>query len=301
MSPSRVRWGIFWISVGLVFLANNLGWLSWWVWADLLRLWPVLLIVIGLEMIVRKSKLEWLGYLSTLILIGAFAWAVVQAKGYYYDDDLRLLRTGDSEVRCDYESGTSAKINVRFADGRLRFSNGSDYLFRARARNSRDDVSLSSDCDDNHCDIYLRPTELRLRGLLRIRDDDNYWSCYVHRGVSASYQLELDDADLRFDGDDFLIDTLKVDADRSSLRIRLGDDRRLVYLDLEGNGTDIELLLPQTAGIRIEGETIRSASRDRFDLQEKDGELVNALYQRAGANFHIKANMRNGRLRLRGY
>lgn len=298
MTPSRVRWGIFWILVGLVFLANNLGWLSWWVWADLLHLWPVLLIAIGLEMIVKKSKIQWLGFLSTLLIIGAFAWAISQNEGFGYDS-FGIVNPSGTEVRCDDQEATAAGINVRFSDGRLRLSSGENYLFMARSRNSRNGVALDSDCNGGYCSLNLVPDMRRFRKLIRIGLDDNYWRCYVHPGVNTSYHLDLDDADLRFSGQDLLVDTLNVKAQRSDLSIRLGDTRRLVVVDLDGYRTNVELTLPDSAGVMIEGETTNSSSIDRFDLREENGVLVNDLYQNTKASFYIKADLRSGRLRLR--
>jgi hypothetical protein len=298
MTPSRVRWGIFWILVGLVFLANNLGWLSWWVWADLLHLWPVLLIAIGLEMIVKKSKIQWLGFLSTLLIIGAFAWAISQNEGFGYSD-FGFISPSQTEVRCDNQEATAAGIKVRFSDGRLRFSSGDNYLFMARSRNSRDAVALDSDCDNGYCSLNIVPERRRFRKLIRIGMDDNYWRCYVHPGVNTSYRFDLDDADLRFSGQELLIDTLDIKAQRSDVNVRLGDMRRLVFVDLDGYRTNIELSLPDSAGVMIEGEPVNNSSMDRFDLYEKNGVLSNDLYQNTKASFYIKADLRSGRLRLR--
>ena len=39
------------IGLGVVFLLNNLGILDWSIWEILLRLWPVLLVAAGLDLI----------------------------------------------------------------------------------------------------------------------------------------------------------------------------------------------------------------------------------------------------------
>ena len=103
MNPSRVRWGITLILIGLVFLANNLGGLSWWVWYDLMRLWPVLLIVIGLEIIVKRSKLQVLGYLSSILVIATFAYVI-------YDN-----RDGNDDGYGSYPSSRSEAV-VNYAE-----------------------------------------------------------------------------------------------------------------------------------------------------------------------------------------
>ncbi len=51
--------GIFLIGLGSIFLLNEFGYLSWYIWEDIVDFWPVLIILIGLNMIFRnfiKSK-----------------------------------------------------------------------------------------------------------------------------------------------------------------------------------------------------------------------------------------------------
>lgn len=57
------------IALGAVLLLNNLGLLEWSVWEILLRLWPVLLIATGLDLILGRRSL-W-GSLLTVLLTAA--------------------------------------------------------------------------------------------------------------------------------------------------------------------------------------------------------------------------------------
>ncbi|MCK4858817.1 MAG: hypothetical protein KAT58_12655 [candidate division Zixibacteria bacterium] len=301
MKPSRVRWGIFWILIGLVFLANNAGWLSWWVWADLAQLWPVLLIAIGLEMIVRKSKIEWLGYLSTLIIIGAFVWAISENGGVrsyrigLFDDDTL------SEVSTAYDNQTSANIEVQFADGRLYFRSDDKYLFQAKSRNSRDELTYRTECDDSHCYIELTPHKRHWRRFIHVGSDDNHWKCYIHPRVDASYHLDLDEADLRFYAEGLRLDTLRIEAKRSDLLIRFDDANRHILLDLDGRRTTVACFIPDSVGLKIEGDSLTPASIDRFNLTRAGEFYINDLYGEAAANILIKSDIRNGRLKLRRY
>jgi hypothetical protein len=64
------------IGLGVVFLLNNLGILSWSVWEVILRLWPILLVAIGLDLLVgRRSTLGSLLALAlTLIILAGALW-----------------------------------------------------------------------------------------------------------------------------------------------------------------------------------------------------------------------------------
>lgn len=67
MSITQIFKGLIIILIGIILLLNNLNILGWSVWINFLRLWPLLLISLGLSFIFKK-RLSWLGPL--LILLG---------------------------------------------------------------------------------------------------------------------------------------------------------------------------------------------------------------------------------------
>lgn len=64
------------IALGILFLLNNLGLLSWAIWPAILRLWPLLLIAIGLDLLFgRRSAIgSLLAALLVLAALGAAIW-----------------------------------------------------------------------------------------------------------------------------------------------------------------------------------------------------------------------------------
>ncbi|HUD20568.1 MAG TPA: DUF5668 domain-containing protein [Candidatus Saccharimonadales bacterium] len=67
-------WAFILIALGMIFLFNNFGLLPWGVWDTLWRLWPVLLIIWGLQTIFGRS---WWGQLIVAILTLALLAAVI--------------------------------------------------------------------------------------------------------------------------------------------------------------------------------------------------------------------------------
>ena len=64
------------IGLGVVFLLNNMGVLAWSVWDVIFRLWPVLLIAVGLEIILSRLS-PWGSLLAlalTVIIIAGALW-----------------------------------------------------------------------------------------------------------------------------------------------------------------------------------------------------------------------------------
>jgi hypothetical protein len=64
------------IGLGIVFLLNNLGVLSWSIWETLLRLWPVLLVAAGLDLILGRRSVwgSLLALALTIAVLGGALW-----------------------------------------------------------------------------------------------------------------------------------------------------------------------------------------------------------------------------------
>ena len=64
------------IALGVVFLLNNLGVLSWSIWGALLRLWPILLVAAGLDLMLGHRSIwgSLLALVLTLAVLGAALW-----------------------------------------------------------------------------------------------------------------------------------------------------------------------------------------------------------------------------------
>ncbi len=70
------------IFIGALFLLNNLGLLSWNIWNELWKFWPVVIILLGVQMLLGKSRGA--GNLITLltlfVLAGILAYVLVSSQ-----------------------------------------------------------------------------------------------------------------------------------------------------------------------------------------------------------------------------
>src|SRR3989304_3593779 len=58
------------VFLGIIFLLNNFGFLPWSIWLSLWKFWPVLLLLIGVELFVgRQASLRTILILSLLIFV----------------------------------------------------------------------------------------------------------------------------------------------------------------------------------------------------------------------------------------
>jgi hypothetical protein len=101
------------IAAGVVLLLNNLGILDWNVWGALLRLWPVLLIAIGLDLMVgRRSAL--LSLLLGLLMVAALA------AGVWYLGVRPGAAAQTETVAYALDGATRANVDLSINAGELR-------------------------------------------------------------------------------------------------------------------------------------------------------------------------------------
>ena len=102
------------IGAGVIFLLNNLGVVDWSIWQAIWRLWPVLLIAVGLDILVGRHSV--LGSLIVLVLtVGLLAGGV-----WLLNSDLGVGRAAISEtVRQSREGAAQARVVIEPGVGRL--------------------------------------------------------------------------------------------------------------------------------------------------------------------------------------
>lgn len=109
------------IGLGILFLLNNLGLLGWSAWEVILRLWPVLLVAVGLDILFgRRSPL--VSLLITVLVLGAagaLLWLYVPAPAAG-----QPLAT--ERVEQPLDGASRAEVEIRPGVANLRIASLSD-------------------------------------------------------------------------------------------------------------------------------------------------------------------------------
>ena len=69
ISSGNLIWGLFLIFSGIILLFNTLDIIPWNIWSDIIKFWPILLILAGLNIILGESKLSNLIFSILIIII----------------------------------------------------------------------------------------------------------------------------------------------------------------------------------------------------------------------------------------
>lgn len=120
------------IGLGVVLLLANLGRLPWNTWETILKLWPILLIAIGLEVVLGRGSI-WGGVALALLVLGLAAVLTLIDGGRRYFGPPSIVSPspgGRVELRIPHGGAKRAAIEIEAGVGELHVGSGAapDYL-----------------------------------------------------------------------------------------------------------------------------------------------------------------------------
>ncbi len=108
------------IGLGLILLLRNMGLLDWNVWEIISRLWPVLLVIAGLDMLIGHRSV-W-GSLLALVLTAAIIGGAIWLFRTELDTEAESIRSIEQPL----EEARQAKVNLEPGIGTLRIDGGQE-------------------------------------------------------------------------------------------------------------------------------------------------------------------------------
>jgi hypothetical protein len=112
------------IFFGVILLLNNFGYLPWDIWGTIWRLWPALLVLIGINLIFGRTRpwiAFWLTFVTLAVVAGVVFWVLGPAA----------TQKGLASFSQPLTAAQKAEVSVEFGAGKLRvepLSAGSDRL-----------------------------------------------------------------------------------------------------------------------------------------------------------------------------
>ena len=232
LNRSRLNWGVFFIVLGAVPLAYNQGAISADTVGQLWRLWPLVLIGIGLGIVLSRTPAAFIGGITVAACLGlvvgsAFAVGPDIGCGDGGGPDRSFSRDGSFD-------GTNSSVVLELQCGSARVTTSSDNTWHIDGSVKRDDPSVVS-----------TPTSLTIRQ--RNRGDwfpnrgADHWDVSLPSGVGdLSATLDAGDASFSLAGTTVSRASFSVNA--GSLKIDLSA-AQVNYLTLSTNVGSSTLIL----------------------------------------------------------
>lgn len=264
MNAGKVNFGILLIIFGTAALMINTDAADWWLVLDLLEMWPLLLIAIGLQMVLRRTPVPQLAYASSLLLVVAGVWLLV--SGHESHDTTRLGRARTIELSKLDDNTKRLEINVDVDDCDMSASGSSVNLMSCRFNDyfNRPKMDIVQDGD-------VARLNLKAGKFSRVRIFDKElsgrdWNLKVYDKLPAKIKFECRNSDLKLRFDDLGIEEFISETPRSDVAVKFGSEIPDVAISMNIRRSDIRIRIPASSGVEI----TNSSDFDEFYVGDLD-------------------------------
>jgi hypothetical protein len=239
------------IGLGALLLLNNLGMLDWGVWDAVFRLWPVLLIGVGLEILIGRRSV-WGSALVALLLLGVLAGTV-----YLHETRTPALPLDGQAIERPLGGARAGEVRIDMGVGRLVMGalEGGELLVQGSVPPMRDQRVVETYAVEGSTAVYhLRsdPTGAFVSGMP--------WSSRHVWIVNLTTAVPLA-LDIRTGVGQSVIDLSHLDLSELSVRAGVGQTRLTLprqgapRVHVNGGVGEITVIIPAEAAarVRIEG------------------------------------------------
>jgi len=227
MKSGRVFWGTLFVIIGLLGILHNFFNLAI-SWDALWKLWPLLLVFLGISSFLKDSKSKWIVVGGIGLLAGVVIFASVQ-RGCNsvdhiitnIDNDHGDVRYTEQELNFNYDSAaTVARFDFEGGAGHFEMGDTTSEFVSASVRSNVSDYLLDYDADEGipafrlHMadeSVSWHGSKMRNHVMMRLHPDP-LWDVNVDAGA----------AKIEFDLRAYRIGNLDVDAGAASIEIRMG-------------------------------------------------------------------------------
>lgn len=310
-----VFWPVVLVMAGALLLLENLGYLSGLSWGTVWRLWPLLLIALGIDTLFsRRSALGALfSALLILALLGGAVYFVINASSLPWASKWFEESGWQSEAIVHPLSGAErAKVFIDWASLPLRLEALADspnliegtVVYRGRlnfdvsgGRRAAVRLSTSSMGAGWSPGVWTESADLEER--------EGRWVLGLSPRVPIDLELDGGSGMAEIDLRGLDLETFRLDVASGAVDLYLPAGQ--YETQIEGGSGSLDLWLPPEAGVRLEVEggsgALRPGERYRLVEGERDGDGVweSDNWRQADVSLRMYINVGSGAVRVRDW
>ncbi len=258
------------IGLGVVFLLNNLGILGWSVWEVIVRLWPVLLVAAGLELLLGRRSV-WGAILALMLTIG-----LVVGSLWLLGSGLATPSAATEEISYALDEATWAEVILAPAVGGLRVQAGPEDSSRLVSGVihpvSGESIARDFEVEGNTAFLALRSQGAMFNPTFGSGGETWHWDLSLTPDAPLALDVSIGAGKCRVDLQRLMVDDLIVSAGVGQTTVVLPSEGRF-QAKIDGAIGNMLIVIPQGMEARIRFDTglVNRNVSGEFVHQDEDG------------------------------
>ncbi len=286
---NKIFFGLALVVLGVVLLLVNLGYFSPGIIFRLFHLWPLILVIIGINILFRKSKfktyitwISWIAFFSIVIVYSLFGSNPEGSR--IIDDRVVIEKLEETEFgKFDLDIGAST-LNINSTDTDLLVAEIS-----GRELNYRKDFS-------NHNQLASIKFYSKEFNIIDIQNEPSRYDFYLNKDVVWDLDVDLGAMSGKMDLGDVPVRSLDLDSGAVDLALVLSD-KHDTKVSIDSGASNLSIEIPKSVGLKIKMDTALSSTNiDDLGLV-KDGDYYTSTnYDTAKVRIDMDIDMGVGNI-----
>ncbi len=235
------------ISLGVIFLLNNMGFIELNLWDVIMRFWPILLIAIGLDILIGRRS-AWGAAIAVVVVLALLAGGIV-----FFDNQAQWTYAAE-KFEIPLGNVEEATISIDPALGYLlvdALPKGSNELLRGEVRPfSGEEIGKTVDISGTRATIDLRTEGVIVAPFFGGWSDQPSWDLALHPEVATDLIVDFGVGKVELDLQDLQIGEIHVEQGLGQMILLLPSADNM-DINLDGGIGEIQVVIPEDVGVRI--------------------------------------------------
>lgn len=270
--------GILFVVVGIVALFVTFFDIEI-IWSEIAKLWPVLLILMGVSMIPFNKILKSI-VVIIIMLISFVVYCEMtdddfdedNVENVYYDDNYNKEDVHVQEFSESYsENISTATIELDYGAGEIRLNSPVNEL--VKATNASNDVKqdFSVIYEGRHAEIDFDVNETTINEVKK-KYTSNHFNLSLNENPIYDFDISLGACDLNFDMTPYKVSDIDIDAGACNIDLKIGNRNPLINVNIETGVSSVRIGIPKSSACRIECESVM-INKGFEDFVKKSGNI----------------------------
>lgn len=249
------------------------------IWSEIAKLWPVLLILMGVSMIPFNKILKSI-VVIIIMLISFVVYCEMtdddfdedNVENVYYDDNYNKEDVHVQEFSESYsENIYTATIELDYGAGEIRLNSPVNEL--VKATNASNDVKqdFSVIYEGRHADIDFDVNETTINEVKK-KYTSNHFNLSLNENPIYDFDISLGACDLNFDMTPYKVSDIDIDAGACNIDLKIGNRNPLINVNIETGVSTVRVGIPKSSACRIECESVM-INKGFEDFVKKSGNI----------------------------
>ncbi|NBD36184.1 MAG: hypothetical protein GVY30_09320 [Chloroflexi bacterium] len=282
------------IGLGVIFLLNNLGLLAWHSWGTLLRLWPVLLIAWGIELIFGDDSI-WGQIIAAALIVAALAGAV-----WLTATPSRLGAEQTLEISHPLDDAARATIRLERGAGRIivdALEDSTDLVEGVAYHLKGEKIREDYDKVGNEA-IFTLTSQNLFAQFTPQSSASPAWELSLNPRPDLTLNADLGVGEFSFDLSDMNLDEVVIDFAVGSTTVTLPEAGDYT-LDIDGAIGQIIIEVPRGTAVRIDPDTALVGRDFPASYREAGDAYVSPGYDEAESYAEVAVDLAIGSVDVR--